>query len=84
MEPSESTIDPKPFLDHEKMAEMWEGRGMRFACDELFEFCKARGLHPHVQITTFRRMVHNLFERFAVHGEYQRNPREIPPTLFKD
>lgn len=84
MEPGNVQLEPKPFLTEAQMAEVWEGRGLKFGCDDLYNFCRSRGMHPHIEKDAFRRKFRELTDRFLVRGEAQGDPRETLPTEFKD
>lgn len=84
MDPRDATIDKKPFLSLEQLMELWEVRGMRFGCDEIHAYCRGHGMHQHIDRFVFRRRLFSLLEQFLVAGEAQRDPQEIPPTVFKD
>jgi hypothetical protein len=77
--PESVVIPPKQFLSESELMELWETRGLKWRCDDLYAYQRNRGLSPHIRKETFRSKMLGMLRAFLVNGESRRDPRFIPP-----
>jgi len=74
-----AVLPEKQFLTEDELAEVWETRGLKWRVDELFKFCRERGLLPSVRQERFRKKVRGILRAFLCDGDVRRDPRFVPP-----
>lgn len=72
-------LDPKQFITEDQILELWENRGMKYRCDDLWRYLRDRGLQAHMRKETFRSKLLGFMRAFLVQGEVRRDPRHQPP-----